>query len=134
MIAIANYETLTIMKTKKRKKELEVAPGTLAHRVRQRREELGLTQAQLADLAGTRQQTIQKIEGGIIKRPRNIKAIATALKESPAWLQFGAREIDNLDNDIILTAITLQSLPESLRDGFKRAITEASKIKPNKSS
>lgn len=132
MMVESHIEDVFIMR-KQKHKILEVEPKTLAGRVLQRRVQLGLSQAQLAEQAGSSQQTIQKIEGGIIKRPRNIKALAEALQESPAWLQFGAREIDNLDRDVIMTAVTLQSLPKSLREGFKNAILEASKVRPDKS-
>ncbi|EBV3243285.1 XRE family transcriptional regulator, partial [Salmonella enterica subsp. enterica serovar Oranienburg] len=43
---------------------------TLSSRIKQKRIELNLTQAQLAELSGTKQQTIQQVESGLTKRPR----------------------------------------------------------------
>ena len=110
----------------------QTIPDSLGDRVRLRREELKLTQTQLADLAGTRQQTIQKIEVGIIKRPRNLNKLAAALQKKPAWVQFGIEEIDDLDRESVILAMTWQGLPESLKEGFKKAIVEAAKINPKK--
>ncbi|MBY6104880.1 helix-turn-helix transcriptional regulator [Ferrimonas balearica] len=58
----------------------------IANRLRDRRLELGLTQTELADIAGTTQQSIQSIESGNIRRPRNLIEIAKALGVSPEWL------------------------------------------------
>ena len=51
----------------------------IAKRVKERRTALGLTQYQLADLVGTAQTSIQKIERGDTKNPRNIEALARLL-------------------------------------------------------
>ena len=67
----------------------------IAKRVKERRTALGLTQYQLADLVGTAQTSIQKIERGDTKNPRNIEALARALKCTPEFLQFGIA--DNKD-------------------------------------
>jgi transcriptional regulator with XRE-family HTH domain len=48
-----------------------------------------LTQEQLAELSGTNQALIQKIENGHSYRPRPIMSLAEVLKVNPAWLQFG---------------------------------------------
>lgn len=58
----------------------------LAERVREAREDLGLSQEALAALAGCKQQTIAAIESGQTKQPRNIKQLAKALGRSVAWL------------------------------------------------
>lgn len=53
-----------------------------------RREELGITQAQLAELCGVKQQTISKIERGEIVPLDSLKqTIAASLGTSP-WLLF----------------------------------------------
>ena len=57
--------------------------------LRMARNDLGMTQEQLAKAAGTNQATIQKIENGKSLRPRIIMEVAEALKVNPAWLQFG---------------------------------------------
>jgi len=62
---------------------------TLADRVRKARSELGLTQQQLAERAGMRQQGIQSIEDGTSKRPRRLVELARALGKTPEWLMDG---------------------------------------------
>lgn len=58
----------------------------LTERVKARRVELNLTQSKLASMVGLKQQSIQQIESGIVKRPRFIIEIAKALKCDPDWL------------------------------------------------
>ena len=48
-----------------------------------------LTQELLAELSGTNQSLIQKIENGFSLRPRPLMELAEALNVNPAWLQFG---------------------------------------------
>jgi len=45
---------------------------SLADRVKQRRNELNMTQVQAAEVAGIRQQSWQSIEDGKTLKPRNI--------------------------------------------------------------
>ncbi|MTC71985.1 helix-turn-helix domain-containing protein [Providencia sp. wls1914] len=59
---------------------------TLSERVKTRRIELNLTQSKLAVMVGLKQQSIQQIESGLIKRPKFIVEIANALKCDPLWL------------------------------------------------
>ena len=61
----------------------------IGSRLRMLRREKGHTQAELGDLAGTNQASIQKIENGKSIRPRMIMELAEALGVNPAWLQFG---------------------------------------------
>ena len=62
---------------------------SLAERVKQRRTELGLTQAEAAEKAGIRQQSWASIEEGKTLKPRNIVGIAESLSCDPAWLVNG---------------------------------------------
>lgn len=62
---------------------------SLADRVKQKRIELGLTQAEAAEMAGIRQQSWQSIEDGKTLKPRNIIGIAKALKSDADWLMNG---------------------------------------------
>jgi SOS-response transcriptional repressor LexA len=62
---------------------------SLAERVKNRRIELGLTQAQAAELAKISQQSWGSIEDGKTKKPRNIIGIAKALQSDPLWLLEG---------------------------------------------
>lgn len=61
---------------------------TLAERIRTKRLELGLSQAELAEKVGyTSRASINKIEKGLVDVPRSkLFAIAKALHVSPAWL------------------------------------------------
>jgi len=63
--------------------------NTISDRIAQARLDANLTQAQLARLAGVQQSTIGNIEAGLRKRPRELLAIAAALKVDPGWLQSG---------------------------------------------
>jgi len=67
----------------------------IADRVKKIRNELGLSQRQLAELTGTAQTSIQKIERGDTKNPRNLEALAAALKCTPEYLSFGVGDMDN---------------------------------------
>lgn len=60
----------------------------LSDRVRERREELGYTQEQLAEIAGVGQSSVARIESGETANPRadTLTALAHALKVSPSWL------------------------------------------------
>jgi transcriptional regulator with XRE-family HTH domain len=64
---------------------------TFGERFLARREELRMTQEELADKAGITRMAISKIELGMTKKPRvdNLFALAKALKVSPDWLASG---------------------------------------------
>jgi HTH-type transcriptional regulator, cell division transcriptional repressor len=106
--------------------------NTLALRLRQAREKKGLTQYELAKLAGTTQQNIQNIEAGLVKRPRRIDAIAKAVEASPAWLQFGVEAIDKLDSDAIELAQDWMELDEPQKSALRNAIMEMAKARRHK--
>lgn len=61
----------------------------LAYRVKQKRVELNLSQMQLAQMVGMRQQSLQAIEAGETKRPRLLMELASALGCEPHWLLHG---------------------------------------------
>src|SRR5688572_33450720 len=56
-------------------------------RVRQIRQEKGITQKDLAQLSGVCQQMISKLEVGKAQGSANIVRLALALDVSPAWLE-----------------------------------------------
>ena len=60
----------------------------IGKQIRTRREELGLTLADLGDAIGTTRQTIHKYETGVITNipPDKIEALAKVLKTTPAHL------------------------------------------------
>ncbi len=62
---------------------------TLATRLRKARLARKLTQEKLAELAGTSQAVITKIENGRSELPRQLVHIAKALRVPPEWLLYG---------------------------------------------
>ncbi|VEA48413.1 regulatory protein Cro (antirepressor) [Salmonella enterica subsp. arizonae] len=62
---------------------------TLATRVKERRKELKMTQVTLAELTGVSQQAINRIESGVISRPRYLLEMSVALDCDPNWLLHG---------------------------------------------
>lgn len=58
-------------------------------RVRQRRIEMGLSQADLAQTVGVKQQNIQQLEDGTVSRPRYMHELANALNVDLGWLLTG---------------------------------------------
>ncbi|KGA59321.1 MULTISPECIES: helix-turn-helix domain-containing protein [Proteus] len=64
---------------------------TISQRVKAKRCELEMTQSQLAELVGIKQQSIQRIESGNTKRPRFILELSKALNCDPQWLQSGTK-------------------------------------------
>lgn len=70
----------------------------IANRVKKLRKALDLTQYQLAELVGVAQNSIQKLEKGDTKNPRNIESLARALKCTPEFLQFGISE--NINSNV----------------------------------
>lgn len=67
----------------------------IGDRIKKIRKKLGFTQAELSELVGIAQQSLQSIESGKIENPRKIKELAEALRTTPEYLQFGVGEIDN---------------------------------------
>lgn len=62
---------------------------SISQRLKNKREEMSLSQSQLADLVGMTQQSLQAIEAGVTKRPRFIIELSTALNCDPHWLLYG---------------------------------------------
>lgn len=62
---------------------------SFAKRAKGRREELLLTQTQVAKRSGLKQPDISKIERGDIKKTTELLGLARALKCSPDWLESG---------------------------------------------
>lgn len=63
----------------------------IKERLKKKRLELAMTQAELAEKAGVKQQSIQLIEAGVTKRPRYLFELANALECDPGWLLYGRR-------------------------------------------
>ncbi|HAS1170458.1 MULTISPECIES: helix-turn-helix domain-containing protein [Enterobacter] len=62
---------------------------TIKERLKMKRLEHEMTQAELAEQAGVKQQSIQLIEAGVTKRPRYLFELAKALDCDPGWLLYG---------------------------------------------
>lgn len=91
-----------------------------AKKFKARREELNLTQAQLAVRAGTRQQNVMEIEAGRIRSTKKIYLFA-------AVLGLPAHELDDdipaLDDELEQTMTRIQELPtEEQREFVRRSI------------
>ena len=96
---------------------------TVAERLRSKRKEKGWTQKQLAEITGSNQAAIQKIENGKSLRPRNLLKLAEALQVTPAWLQFGEVQRDEeLDEETLEMADAWSKLPEPHRSSIKQAV------------
>ena len=95
---------------------------TLAERLRSKRKEVGWTQEQLAQMVGSSQAVIQKIENGKSLRPRKIDKIAAVLGSTPAWLMFGDDGAGALDDEAIEVAKAWSKLSEPHRTAHKQAI------------
>ena len=89
------------MQTKSQAKSKTPDPTTLGGRLRMRRKELGWTQTELANMVGTSQAVIQKIENGKSLRPRILEEIAEALGVRPSWLMFGVQEVGGLEPEAL---------------------------------
>lgn len=69
--------------------------NTIGARMRTIREELNLSQRDLADLAKVSQSTIGNVEAGLRDQPRKLNAIAEILGVNPLWLETGKGPIRN---------------------------------------
>lgn len=67
---------------------------SIATRVKFKRDSLGMTQTELAEKAGTSQQSIEQLEGGKTKRPRYLPELARALGVSIDWLLNGSPDVN----------------------------------------
>lgn len=74
---------------------------TIGERIRTRRNELKLTQGELAKQVGIKQQSLQAIETGKTKQPKNLFEISQVLGVSVEWLANGV-EFKNESNFIEL--------------------------------
>ncbi|AKJ41469.1 XRE family transcriptional regulator [Pragia fontium] len=86
---------------------------TLAERVAKRREQLGLSQKTLAEKINVSQQSINKIESGQTRSPRNLDKLAEALDVSPQWLLFGdepsvVKQVDVYDSEIKASSLRVE--------------------------
>lgn len=65
---------------------------SISSKVKSKRMQMGLNQAELAQMVGTSQQSIEQLENGKTKRPRFLPELASVLGVSVDWLINGASE------------------------------------------
>ncbi|MDF7630467.1 helix-turn-helix transcriptional regulator [Erwiniaceae bacterium L1_55_4] len=62
---------------------------SIAERIKNKRKKLKMSQRELADLVGIKQQSIHQIESGLTKKPKFLFEIAVALNCEISWLLTG---------------------------------------------
>ncbi len=72
--------------------------NTIGERVKWVREQRGMTQAKLAKLAGVSTSTIGNLESGLRDKPRELNAIASALRANPAWIETRKGDWESANN------------------------------------
>ena len=102
--------------------ECEVRTTTLGGRLTYSRVEIGWTHHQLAAAVGTSQAVIQRIEAGKCNHPRILSELAEALDVSPAWLMFGVKVIEGVEQEAIEIARAWSRLMEPQRTALKEMI------------
>lgn len=102
--------------------EQKAVADTLATRLKAARLRKSWTQEELATRASTSQAVIQKIENSKSLRPRNIRALAKALKVDPSWLMFGVSETETLSPEAIALAKAWSTLSEPQRSSVRYAV------------
>jgi len=99
---------------------------TFGQRVRRLREIKGLTQGQLARLAGfSHQSAIGNIEAGKREGSRNLASLAVALGVDPYYLETGKGNPSGMSEEAVQVAKLFDSLPEDDRLRLRRIITAA---------
>lgn len=71
---------------------------TIGERIKWARAQRGLTQGGLAVAAKVSTSTIGNLESGLREKPRELNAIAHALRAAPAWVETGRGEWDATSN------------------------------------
>ena len=88
---------------------------TLAIRLKQARLKKKLTQEELAETVGIKQQAVQRIEAGKVKSTSYIVQLAQALDVTPEWLALGEDEATTLEKSgkppTPLPAVSFASVP-----------------------
>lgn len=102
---------LTAAPEKRSKRALNDYSVEVGRRIVHARKELGLTQEELAELAGVSQRSMQAYETGEVVPYRKMREIAQVLEVSTSWLLHGEEE--NADSEI---------------DSLKREIDNLSKL------
>lgn len=70
----------------------------IGERAQKRREQLGLTQQQVADKVGVEQASYARLEAGEVEHPRYLKKLSSLFEVTQEWLMYGIGHV-NLDNN-----------------------------------
>lgn len=99
---------------------------TFGERVKRLRELRGLTQSQLAKLAGfSHQSAIGNIEAGKREGSRNLASLAAALNVDPYFLETGKGTPSGISDEAIQIARMFDLLPQADRQRLGRIIAAA---------
>lgn len=101
--------------------------NTLSQRLKEAREQAGLSQAALADRLRTTQQAIQQAETGKSKRPRYLLEAAKALGVSVEWLMYGdlVRSTEGFQD---YRNTNVKEAPRSSQEGMRMLNVHESKL------
>lgn len=99
----------------------------LKDRVLKRRKQLGLTQKELAKRVGVKQQSIQQLEDGVVKRPRYLLELSSALECDAHWLSTGKGSADfNLSDRPYIPGSGSPNSPAKVPTEFLALLSKAS--------
>lgn len=90
----------------------------LSERLQYLRKILNLSQADLAEKAGTTQQAIQQAEKGIARQPRYLHRLAQELDVPINWLIFGEEETEKIDKKAVKNNAGLNDKSSDVLDSF----------------
>lgn len=112
-----------ITTTKSRKirsflREVAIEEGAVRGRIRQAREEAGLTQAEVADLNEVSKSTVEKWESSHLPPYRRIPRLARSLNKSEDWLLYGDDAISPGEATAIRSE--LAAIREMLAEALRR--------------
>lgn len=85
--------------------------GMIGNRIKLKRIELGMTQEELGNRVGVTGQAIYRMEEGLVKHPRKLEPIASALSVRQEWLLTGSDDCANVLADDKIISDILSSLP-----------------------
>lgn len=103
---------------KRSKRALSDESAAVGARIIQVRKELGLTQEELAELAGVSQRSMQAYETGEVIPYRKMREIAAVLQVSPSWILHGEEE--EPDGEVVELKRQVENLSKLIRAMSKK--------------
>lgn len=109
---------------------------SIAERIKEKRKKLNMSQRELAELVGIKQQSIHQIESGLTKKPRFLFEIALALNCEIGWLLTGISirstvvepkikdQVHNLTEGIHASFLHRRLIPTSKHQETKECMTQ----------